>query len=187
MSDILDRINRTTGVTGSGSRITTVEGVSTEDIFSSIEKKTGRRLRYSEMESLRNKGDFTTQIDRFVVDTERKLLEVVQNSLTDLTRDANTLKTKGGRVPVITGFLWSSAAAAINSRPVGHVRGDKKQTYTYNASEVEDVIARLQIGDTFYFGWTAEYARLMEARNGFLEGALMKWQSFVDRAVSRLR
>lgn len=133
-------------------------------------------------------SDFTTQIDRFVVDTEQKLMSVVKLSLTDLTRQANTLKTEpGGRVPVITGFLWSSAAAAINIRPIGEVKGDRNLVYTYNADQVESTIARLQMGDSFYFGWTAVYARVQEVRNGFLEGAVMKWQSFVDKAVSKLK
>lgn len=151
------------------------------------EARFGRKMTYKTAESLRNNGNFTTQLDEFVVDTERKVLAVMQTALSDLTRDSNTPKVKGGRLPVETGFLRSSAAAAINARPIGDVRGDKKDVYTYDATQVETIIASINAGDTFYFGWTAEYARLMEARNGFLEGAVMKWQSFVDKAVSKLR
>lgn len=131
--------------------------------------------------------DFTTQIDRFVVDTERKLLAVVQTALTDLTEDANKDKFEGGRLPKDTGFLQSSAAASINSIPIGATRGDKKQTYVFNAGQVIETISKLKIGDTFYFGWTAEYARIQEMRNGFLLVALSKWQSYINAAVARLK
>lgn len=151
------------------------------------EARFGRKMSYKTAESLRNKGDFSTQIDEFVVDTERKLLAVMRSALTDLTNEANTDKFDGGRLPKDTGFLQHSAGAAINARPIGEVRGDKKQSYTYNVSQVIAVLANLKIGDTFYFGWTAEYARLQEARNGFLEGALMNWQTYVNKAVSKIK
>lgn len=149
-------------------------------------KRFGREMSLDRAAGLRNQSDFSTQIDRFIVDTERKLLEVIQGALTDLTNTANTAKPEG-RLPKKTGFLQHSAAAAVNARPIGPTKGDKKLTYTYNASQVLQIIANLKIGDTFYYGWTAEYARVQEVRNGFLEGAVMKWQSFVDRAVNRLR
>jgi len=154
-----------------------------QDIY---EARFGRKMTYETAGSLRNQGDFTTQIDRFIVDTERKMLSVVQTALTDLTNDANNAKPDG-RLPVRTGFLRHSAAAAVNARPRGETRGDPKGIYAFNAGQVLAIIAHLKLGDVFYFGWTAEYARYMEARNGFLEGALMKWQMFIDNAVARLR
>lgn len=150
------------------------------------EARFGRKMTYKTAESLRNQGDFSTQIDEFIVDTERKLLGVIQSALTDMTNQANTARPEG-RLPKLTGFLQHSAAASINSRPMGETRGDKKQTYTFNVNQVLAVIARLKLGETFYFGWTAEYARLMEARYGFLEGALMDWQTYINNAVKRLK
>ena len=131
--------------------------------------------------------DFKTQIDRFVVDTEHKLMKVTRFALEDLTRDANTPKAKGGRLPVKTGFLRSTASAAVNQRPIGPTKGEKNRTYTTDANQVTQALLQLKFGNIFYYGWTAEYARVQEVRNGFLEGAIMKWQSFVDKAVGKLR
>lgn len=175
MSDIQNIINQSTGVVGD-----------LDAYQSEFKDRFKRAPSVGNLASRRNQGDFATQIDRFVVDTERKLLSVMQIALTDLTNTANNAKPDG-RLPKKTGFLQHSAAAAVNARPIGPTKGDKKLTYTFDVNQVLQVIDKIKIGDTFYFGWTAEYARVQEARNGFLEGAVMKWQSFVNAAVSRLR
>lgn len=46
------------------------------------------------------------------------------------------------------------------------------------------VLNKMKIGDTFYFGWTAKYARYREAFDGFLESAIMNWQAIVDKEVA---
>lgn len=150
------------------------------------EARFGRKMSYATAESLRNQGDFATKIDRFVIDTEGKLLFVLSDSLNSLVNDANMNKRDGGRLPIDTGFLWHSGASSLNSRPAGPTKGEKDKTYTWSSNALAETLARMKIGDVFYFGWTAEYARVQEARNGFLEGALMKWQSFVDAAVAKV-
>jgi len=131
--------------------------------------------------------EFSTQIDRFVVDTEQKMLFVLRDSLKAVTDEANKNKRDGGKVPILTGFLWSSAGASLNRRPSGPTKGDKKLTYTWNVTTVVDALARMKIGDVFYFGWTAEYARAQEIRNGFLRSAIMNWQMFVNAAVAKVK
>lgn len=151
------------------------------------EARFGRKMTYKTAAGLRNYDGFTTKIDEFVVDTEKKLLMVLRSALDSLTKEANLDKFGGGRLPKKTGFLQHSAAAALNSVPSGPTRGNKSTQYVFNADQVIPAIANLEIGDTFYFGWTAEYAKLMEARNGFLEGALMNWQSHIDKAAARIK
>ena len=49
------------------------------------------------------------------------------------------------------------------------------------------MIAGAEIGDTVYVGWTANYARPREYRDGFLASAAQKWPDFVDKNAARAR
>lgn len=134
--------------------------------------------------------DVKTQIDEIVIRTEKRMLLVVQASIQEMIKDAQIPVKKGGRMRVKTGFLRSSGVAALNAAPTGLGRGDRKAPdnfYKWNGDAVFSIIARMKIGDAFYFGWTAKYARLREAKDGFLELALQKWQSFVDAEIAYYR
>lgn len=151
------------------------------------EKRFGRKLSYDTSASLRRYDNFTTQIDRFVVDTEKKLLFVLRNAIKDTVDEAQMTIFKGGRMPVKTGFLWSSGVAALNNIPTGLKRGEKTQTYSWSNSFLVKILSTMQIGDVFYFGWTAAYARKQEAQKGFLESAVRNWQTHINNAVGKLR
>jgi len=127
------------------------------------------------------------QLDRIVVNTEARLLAVVRQSISDTVEEAQVPTKKGGKMRVRTGFLRSSGVAALNAAPTGPRKGDPKGTYTWNGDSITAVLAKMKIGDTFYFGWTAHYAKHREAFDGFLESALMNWQNNVDKAVQRFR
>lgn len=129
---------------------------------------------------------FETVIDKFVADTQEKMLVVVKQSISDVVEDAQTPIAKGGKMRVKTGFLRHSGTATLNALPRGQSRGDKNMTYTWDGDFINVVLAKMKIGDTFYFGWTAHYAKYREAYDGFLESALQKWQSFVDKNVREL-
>jgi hypothetical protein len=148
------------------------------------------------------KYSFETVIDSFVVNTKEKMLAVYKDSLQDLIQDAQTPEgAKGGKMRVDTGFLRASGVASLNSLPVGEDIGRKPLTGEigvlpeYRIDEKESVkgtsmieaIAKMKIGDVFYFGWTAKYAIYREAYDGFLESAVQKWQSIVDKNVKGFR
>ena len=128
--------------------------------------------------------EFKTDIDRFVINTEERLLSVVQTALLDTINESQTITKEGGRMRFKTGFLRRSGAAALNIIPSGESRGDKTKTYTWDGDSVVKVIKQMKIGDVFYFGWTAHYARYREAFDGFLEGAVQNWQMNVNKAVN---
>jgi hypothetical protein len=130
---------------------------------------------------------FTTSIDKFVVDTEKKMLIVARESIEKLVEEAQTPVLKGGKMRVDTGFLRSSGVAALNAVPRGPSKGDKKQRYTWTGDSVTVTLAKMKLGDSFFFGWTANYTKYREAYDGFLDSALQKWQSYVNMSVRRFK
>lgn len=128
--------------------------------------------------------DFTTQVDTFVINTKERMLAVVRQSISNVIEDVQTPVAKGGRMRVKTGFLRSSGGASLNAPPTGPTRGDPKRTYTWAAESINTVLAKMKLGDAFYFGWTAHYAKYREIYDGFLESGAQKWQTHVNAAVA---
>lgn len=130
---------------------------------------------------------FLTQIDKFIVNTEEKMLAVVKTSIQAVIDDAQTSVDNGGKMPVITGFLRSSGIAQLGSIPSGPIRGDRNKKYTWTTAPLGVILASFNKGDVFYFGWTAKYARAREAHHAFLDSAVQNWQSHVDEATRRFK
>lgn len=142
-------------------------------------------------------ADFNATIDRIVAKTQENMLAVVKNSIQEVVQDAQTPRDKGGKMPVDTGFLRFSATAALNHLPSGETLGRDRlpgeegvlpdYAVSDDASCITDTLVKMKIGDIFYFGWTAIYARRQEIYNGFMESAVMNWQRIVDNQVRRLQ
>lgn len=110
----------------------------------------------------------------------------------DLFSIAQTTYNEGGRMPIDTGNLRNdSFIAAIN----GTTAMTGEDAYRF-------AIGSLNVGDVFFGGWRAEYARRMEygfigtdsmGRNynqqgfGFVAHAAAQWQDLVDKNAMRLR
>lgn len=183
-----------------------------------------RKARYGPFEYERQLGarnyTFKSDMDKFVINTDQRMLALVRQSVQDLIDDAQTVgpsvastrssiaqglgsigrgkKKKliqgppiaageGGRMRVDTGFLRASGQASLNGMPQGPTRGDPDKTYPYDTGSVILAIGTLQLGATFYFGWTAAYARIREAYDGFLEAAVQKWPIFVARNTETIK
>lgn len=147
------------------------------------------------------KSGFDSQIDYFVINTQARLLAVTRTAISGVIDDAQQTVYKGGKMRVDTGFLRASGIAALNSIPAGESVGRKRQPgetekplsdyptvddYTKSVT-LNRALAEMEVGDVFYFGWTARYAKYREAYDGFLESALQNWQSHVDKAVAYFR
>lgn len=140
---------------------------------------------------------FDAQVEKFVLKTEAKLLTVVRFAIDDLVEEMQTPKYRGGRMPVDTGFLRKSGSASLNAIPQGEGLGRERTSSDPPFGELPEyqikggflglVLANMKLGDVFYFGWTAVYARRQEVYNGFLESAAQKWQTFVNNAVKRVK
>lgn len=140
---------------------------------------------------------FETQIDTFVANTEKKILGVMKESIKELVIATQTPVSKGGKMRVDTGFLRWSGVAALNALPRGLSKGKERPKgsvgvlpeykYDENDTNLNMVLLKMKIGDVFYFGWTARYAKYREAYDGFLETNLQNWQTFVDASVKKMR
>lgn len=140
---------------------------------------------------------FDAVIDRVVADSKEKMLAVVKNSIQEVVEQAQTPVKKGGKMVVDTGFLRLSGQAQLNQIPSGPIRGRHRKAgeegvlpeyaISDNADYILPILAKMKIGDTFYFGWTAIYALQQEIYHGFMESAVMNWRQIVDGQIRRLK
>lgn len=133
---------------------------------------------------------FSADIEQFVLKSEKRLEAVIKNSIQDVTEMAQTPVGKGGRMRVKTNFLRASGRASTEGFPSGpSVRPADAQdnSFEYDGEAVNAVIIKMKLGDTFYFGWTANYAAIRETHDGFLETATQNWQQFVNANSERFR
>jgi hypothetical protein len=127
-------------------------------------------------------GSLTADVEDWVKETNQRIEAVMRASLNDVVENAQTPVGRGGRMRVDTGFLRASGRASIDGWPSGpDVRPSDAlpNSYSYDGDAVVAVLAKLMVGDTFFFGWTANYAQYRELYDGFLEGALQNWARIV--------
>jgi hypothetical protein len=135
-------------------------------------------------------GSLTSDLEEFVKENDARMLAVARASIQDVVNEMQQPVAKGGRMRVDTGFLRDSGAANLGGMPVGESeRPSDAVTGQYNWTDdrLVAVLAKMQIGDTFYFGWTANYARYRELYDGFMEAALMQWGRIVAFNTDTLR
>lgn len=133
-------------------------------------------------------NSFEAQVDKIVVNTEKRLTLVMQQSLLNAVNEMQTPTAKGGRMRVDTGFLRASGQSSLNGMPTGPSRNMNGQTnIIWNENQTELVIAKLTFGSTFFFGWTANYAKYRNAFDGFLDVTVQRWQQIVDNVVNEAK
>lgn len=136
---------------------------------------------------------FEEQINAFADKTEAKILAVAREAIDGIVEQAQTPVAKGGKMRVDTGFLRASGVGALNQMPVGPTNRRKRAQdetgvlaeYRVNGESLNLVLAKMKIGDSVYFGWTAKYAKVRETYDGFLETALQNWQNIVDVSIKK--
>lgn len=129
-------------------------------------------------------------------ETKERLTAVFRNSVQELAKVASTTTANGGRVPVKTGNLARSVQ--IGKAPI--TMGDAGKNYIVQDSAM--VLIDLQLGDTAYLGWQANYAKRQnygfvgddslgrtynQSGFGFAENAAKQWPAIVDRVVIRIQ
>jgi len=105
---------------------------------------------------------------------------------------AKMIEVEGGagRMRIDTGFLRASIGASVGQMPSGESVNPSPKTpgaFQYDGSSIAMALLKWQPGETLYVGWTANYARPREARDGFLRGAVEKWDGTVDRVAAKVR
>lgn len=129
---------------------------------------------------------FTATVTAFAAGTIKRMQALVISSTVDLIEIAQTPTGKGGKMRVDTGFLRASGVYSFNGLPSGPARGAPDQQYNYNPVAEAD-LAGFNLGQTIWFGWTANYAKYREAYDGFLISALQRWQEIVDKRCEEIQ
>ena len=130
---------------------------------------------------------FEAQVSDIVKRSKRKLTAVMRQSVADVIEDAQTPRRRGGRMRVQFGFLRASGQASLTGLPTGPTRNDDEREVDYDEVNTVATIGTFDVGNTFFFGWTAVYAAPREVHDGFLEGAIMNWSDIVARNVEKVQ
>lgn len=126
------------------------------------------------------------QVRRYTSNYRRRANAVFKQSVQDVSQHASEPVAQGGRMRVDTGFLRNSIRGAIGTLPSGPSRRGEASS-NGAVEDVTLVLAGAEIGDTVYVGWTANYARFREYKDGFLSAAVQKWPEFVAKNAARAR
>lgn len=123
----------------------------------------------------------------FEMKARQRNIAIFRGTVEELARRANTPIAQGGKLPVDTGFLRASQAGSRIGMPYGPGQGNKDTKYTAPFSgPIELVTAQANLGDTVWVGWTAMYARFMEARYGFMRSEAQNWTYIVQRVTAEV-
>jgi hypothetical protein len=134
-----------------------------------------------------NMLNFSAQVADIVRRNEAKCDALVKASIQDVVEDAQTPVAKGGRMRVDTGFLRASGQMSLTGMPTGPTRNESGAPVAASDANVFATLAGVNAGDTVYYGWTAAYAAAREFHDGFLSGALQKWQQIVNKNAELLK
>lgn len=132
------------------------------------------------------------ELGKFNEKTFERLKQTAKQATENVANEANTPGTSvakpqanaGGRLPVDTGNLRGSIRGAIDRMPSGKSTGNTVQE---GENSISAAVARWkpETGESIYIGWTANYARRMEYRYGFLRGAVENWDKQVEFAAKQ--
>ena len=132
---------------------------------------------------------FTAQLDKWVAKAEKRVAAVVKQSAQALAEEIKKPAGAGGRMRVDTGFLRASGQMSLNGMPTGPVRPEAEEPGEYNWEQttVITTLAKLKLGGSAFFGWTANYAKYRETYDGFLDAAVQNWPAIVAKVTRQIR
>lgn len=128
-------------------------------------------------------------MDKWNADVWAKADRVVRRTMQRVINTSQTPKAKGGKMPVLDGFLRKSLQSSVNGG----------SGLTGEASHIA-VIAGMKATDTAEFGWTMAYARRQnygfigtdkagrtyaQEGNHFLEAGVDQFQRFLDEEAAK--
>lgn len=129
---------------------------------------------------------FSASVGAWGRKTERRLELIHKESAQRVFNKAQTPRAKGGLLPIDTGFLRASGVGALNTMPSGP--SDPSEGINENWEGVVSlVIDQASPSDVIFLGWSANYARLMEERYGFMKTAAGQWPQIVRGVVQEAK
>lgn len=135
-------------------------------------------------------GNFSASVGNWAKQAPERMTAVFRQSVTALAFEVVKTKNEGGHMPVLTGNLRRSLLASTESMPSTKATKDNNKNAGDAGtvgSQVALVAATLKMGQTFYLGFQANYARYAEANNGFVRLTAQKWQSIVRKTATAVK
>ena len=123
---------------------------------------------------------FSDTIAQWARRQELAMEAVIKESVQELAEDVVKPRARGGNMPVDTGFLRNSMAAAVNSVPSG------EPSDMFDMQPVVLAINNVKAGDRLVLGFTANYAKYMEAKYFFVRHSAQDWPKFVTKATNKV-
>lgn len=137
-------------------------------------------------------SSFADQVKEHIEKAQSDLRATLRTAVQDTISMAQQPVGDGGRMPIKTGFLRASIQAALWGAPAGPSsnpsRVDVTGTQQLAGEPVSVVLLRWDPskGTPLVVGWTANYARNMEAKYGFLRNAVGQWDVTVRLAAAKV-
>lgn len=140
---------------------------------------------------------FDRQVADFARKVEANFIAIAQESVQETVRLAQRVEEQGGSMRVDTGFLRASIQASLRGMPNGPSQNEGahggKRKYTGGQQVAgEPVFVTLlkwnpHHDQALHVGWTANYARVREAKDGFLQTAVQLWDQTVYVSTRKVR
>ena len=136
-------------------------------------------------------GKFTDQVKRFERKSKERLKAVARLSVQETASMAQRTRPEGGRMRIEFGFLRASLQGSLHSMPTGPTANEGGVKYPPGSVAAGEPLSVTLLRwdpisrDKIYIGWTANYARVRESKDGFMRGAVEKWDRTVFKAVKR--
>ena len=133
---------------------------------------------------------FSVSTDEIVENATKRMEAVIRQSVQEIVDIAQKPVAKGGKMRVDTGFLRASGQMSLSGVPTGPTRpADDAAPGQYQPDVTSVVISlgKFKLGDTIYFGWTANYAKYREVYDGFLASAVQNWPAIVAKNIKAVQ
>lgn len=135
-------------------------------------------------------GTFSAKVAAMTKKYQMQMRVVAKESAQKTVSMAQRIDEEGGTMRVDTGFLRASLAADFGKMPSGTSENPytEKNSVTFEGQAIAAAIIRWNPGvETLFVGWTANYARPREYRDGFLRLAVQQWDQTVKLAAIRVK
>lgn len=142
-------------------------------------------------------GAFAATVTKWAQETEARTQAVLRSSAQRVANEVRETVNEGGRMPIVTGNLRRSLLASTTAMPTTAAADTK-----FAESDISLVIQGLEVGETLYLGFQANYARRLnfgfvaedklgrtynQAGFHFVEGVAARWQQIVNEEAIRLQ
>ena len=121
----------------------------------------------------------------------KRLRATARTAVQDLEGEITATRGEGGRLRVDTGFLRASLGWNVGSLPSGPTENPTGERLPdgppLSGEPLAVALAKWDFSQPIFGGFTANYARPREAKDGFVRGGVEKWDTIVDSAAKRVR